>query len=57
MKAVIFAGGLEQDYGRDYLKPKPLVGIGGMPILWHILKIGGSYEQMNLLFAVDTKVI
>jgi len=40
MKAVILAGGLGTRISEEtYLKPKPMVEIGGMPILWHIMKI------------------
>ena len=41
MKAVILAGGLGTRLSEETaLRPKPMVEIGGMPILWHILKIG-----------------
>lgn len=40
MKAVILAGGLGTRLSEEtHLKPKPMVEIGGKPILWHILKI------------------
>jgi glucose-1-phosphate cytidylyltransferase len=40
MKAVILAGGLGTRISEEtHLKPKPMVEIGGMPILWHIMKI------------------
>ena len=40
MKAVIFAGGLGSRISEEtHLKPKPMIEIGGMPILWHIMKI------------------
>jgi glucose-1-phosphate cytidylyltransferase len=40
VKAVILAGGLGTRLGEETeLRPKPMVEIGGMPILWHILKI------------------
>jgi glucose-1-phosphate cytidylyltransferase len=40
MKAVILAGGLGTRLSEEtYLKPKPMVEVGGKPILWHILKI------------------
>ena len=40
MKAVILAGGLGTRISEEtYLKPKPLIEIGGRPILWHIMKI------------------
>jgi glucose-1-phosphate cytidylyltransferase len=40
MKAVILAGGLGTRLSEEtHLKPKPMVEVGGKPILWHILKI------------------
>jgi len=40
MKAVLLAGGLGTRISEETnLKPKPMVEIGGMPILWHIMKI------------------
>ena len=39
MKAVILAGGLGTRISEEsYLRPKPLIEIGGKPILWHIMK-------------------
>lgn len=39
MKAVILAGGLGTRISEEtYLKPKPMIEIGGKPILWHIMK-------------------
>ena len=44
MKAVILAGGLGTSISEEtHLKPKPMVEIGGRPILWHILKIYSSF--------------
>ena len=44
MKAVILAGGLGTRISEETSsKPKPLIEIGGMPILWHIMKIYSSY--------------
>lgn len=44
MKAVILAGGLGTRISEEtHLKPKPMVEIGGKPILWHILKIYSSH--------------
>ncbi len=44
MKAVILAGGLGTRISEEtYTKPKPMVEIGGKPILWHILKIYSSH--------------
>lgn len=40
MKAVILAGGLGTRISEEtHLKPKPMVEVGGRPILWHILKL------------------
>ena len=40
MKAVILAGGLGTRISEETdLKPKPMIAIGGKPILWHIMKI------------------
>lgn len=40
MKAIILAGGLGTRISEEtHLKPKPMIEIGGKPILWHILKI------------------
>jgi len=47
MKAVILAGGLGTRISEETLvKPKPMVEIGGRPILWHIMKIY-SYHGVN----------
>lgn len=44
MKAVILAGGLGTRLSEETtLRPKPMVEIGGMPILWHILKSYSSH--------------
>ena len=44
MKAVILAGGLGTRLAEEtHLRPKPMVEIGGKPILWHILKIYSHY--------------
>jgi glucose-1-phosphate cytidylyltransferase len=46
MKAVILAGGLGTRLSEETgVRPKPMVEIGGMPILWHILKI---YSQHGI---------
>ena len=46
MKAVILAGGFGTRISEEtHLKPKPMVEIGGKPILWHILKI---YSQHGI---------
>ena len=46
MKTVILAGGLGTRISEEtYLKPKPLIEIGGKPILWHIMK---SYSNHGI---------
>lgn len=44
MKAVILAGGLGTRISEEtVLKPKPMVEIGGKPILWHVMQIYSNY--------------
>ncbi|HXW77150.1 MAG TPA: glucose-1-phosphate cytidylyltransferase [Candidatus Eremiobacteraceae bacterium] len=44
MKAVILAGGYGTRISEEtHLRPKPMVEIGGKPVLWHIMKIYSSY--------------
>src|ERR1700712_2846490 len=44
MKVVIFAGGLGTRISEETdTRPKPMVEIGGKPVLWHIIKIYSSY--------------
>ena len=44
MKAVILAGGLGSRISEETnIKPKPLIEIGGMPLLWHIMKIYSAH--------------
>jgi glucose-1-phosphate cytidylyltransferase len=44
MKAVILAGGLGTRISEEtHLKPKPMIEIGGKPILWHIMKLYSAY--------------
>jgi len=44
MKAVILAGGLGTRISEEtHLKPKPMIEIGGKPILWHIMKTYSAY--------------
>jgi glucose-1-phosphate cytidylyltransferase len=45
MKAVILAGGLGTRISEEtHLKPKPMIEIGGRPILWHIMKLYSSHD-------------
>lgn len=44
MKAVILAGGLGTRLSEEtHLRPKPMVEIGGMPLLWHIMKMYSAF--------------
>ena len=44
MKAVILAGGFGTRISEEtHVKPKPMIEIGGMPILWHIMKQYSDY--------------
>ena len=55
-KAVILAGGLGTRLGEETsVKPKPMVEIGGKPILWHILKIYSSYGVNDFIICLGYK--
>jgi len=44
MKAVILAGGLGTRISEEtHLRPKPMIEIGGKPILWHIMKLYSAH--------------
>jgi len=54
MKVVILAGGLGTRLSEEtHIKPKPMVEIGGMPILWHIMKIYPQYGFNDFIDADD----
>jgi glucose-1-phosphate cytidylyltransferase len=56
MKAVILAGGLGTRISEEtHLKPKPMVEIGGMPILWHIMKIYSSHGINDFIICCGYK--
>ena len=56
MKVVIFAGGLGTRISEETdARPKPMVEIGGMPILWHIMKIYGSYGFNEFIICLGYK--
>jgi glucose-1-phosphate cytidylyltransferase len=56
MKAVILAGGLGTRISEEtYLKPKPMVEIGGRPILWHILKIYAAHGVNDFIICCGYK--
>lgn len=56
MKAVILAGGLGTRLSEETdVKPKPMVEIGGSPILWHIMKIYSSYGISDFIICLGYK--
>jgi glucose-1-phosphate cytidylyltransferase len=56
MKAVILAGGLGTRISEEtHLKPKPMVEIGGKPILWHILKMYSSHGVNDFIICCGYK--
>jgi glucose-1-phosphate cytidylyltransferase len=56
MKVVILAGGLGTRLSEEtVLKPKPMVEIGGMPILWHIMKIYSSFGYNDFVICLGYK--
>lgn len=56
MKAVILAGGLGTRLSEETdLKPKPMIEIGGKPILWHILKIYSSHGVNDFIICCGYK--
>ena len=56
MKAVILAGGLGTRISEEtHLKPKPMVDIGGKPILWHILKTYSSHGINDFIICCGYK--
>jgi glucose-1-phosphate cytidylyltransferase len=56
MKAVILAGGLGSRLSEETsLRPKPMVEIGGKPILWHIMKIYSSFGINDFIICLGYK--
>jgi glucose-1-phosphate cytidylyltransferase len=56
MKAVILAGGFGTRLSEEtHLKPKPMVEVGGMPILWHILKIYSHFGINDFIICCGYK--
>jgi len=56
VKAVILAGGLGTRISEEtYLRPKPLVEIGGKPILWHIMKTYSAHGVNDFLICCGYK--
>ena len=56
MKAVILAGGLGSRLSEEtVLRPKPMVEIGGRPILWHIMNIHAAHGITEFIVALGYK--
>lgn len=56
MKVVILAGGFGTRISEEsHLKPKPMVEIGGRPILWHIMKIYSSFGFNDFVICLGYK--
>lgn len=56
MKVVIFAGGLGTRISEETdIRPKPMVEIGGKPILWHIMKIYSHYGFNDFIICLGYK--
>ncbi len=56
MKVVIFAGGLGTRLAEETdVRPKPMVEIGGKPILWHIMKIYSHYGHNDFIICLGYK--
>jgi glucose-1-phosphate cytidylyltransferase len=56
MKAVILAGGLGTRISEEsHLKPKPMVEVGGMPVLWHILKLYSAHGIDEFIICLGYK--
>lgn len=56
MKAVILAGGLGTRISEEsHLKPKPMIEIGGKPILWHIMKTYSHYGINDFVICLGYK--
>jgi glucose-1-phosphate cytidylyltransferase len=56
MKAVILAGGLGSRLSEETdVKPKPMVTVGGRPILWHLMKLYSHYGITDFIIALGYK--
>ncbi|GLO12637.1 glucose-1-phosphate cytidylyltransferase [Pseudomonas putida] len=56
MKAVILAGGLGTRISEEsHLRPKPMIEIGGKPIIWHIMKIYSHYGINDFVICLGYK--
>ena len=56
MKVIILAGGMGTRISEEsYLKPKPMIEIGGLPILWHIMKYYSSFGYHEFIICCGYK--
>jgi glucose-1-phosphate cytidylyltransferase len=56
MKAVILAGGMGTRIAEEtHLRPKPMIEIGGQPILWHIMKIYSAHGVNDFIICCGYK--
>lgn len=56
MKVVILAGGLGTRISEEsHLRPKPMIEIGGKPVLWHIMNIYAAYGASEFIVAAGYK--
>jgi glucose-1-phosphate cytidylyltransferase len=56
MKVVILAGGLGTRISEEtHLKPKPMIEIGGKPLIWHIMKLYASYGIIEFIVCCGYK--
>lgn len=56
MKAVILAGGLGTRFSEETsIQPKPMIRVGGMPMLWHIMKIYSCYDVNDFIICCGYK--
>jgi NDP-sugar pyrophosphorylase family protein len=56
MKAVILAGGMGTRISEEsHLRPKPMIEIGGRPILWHIMKIYSQHGISDFVICLGYK--
>jgi len=56
MKVVLLAGGFGTRISEEsYLKPKPMIEIGGKPILWHIMKLYSHYGYNEFVICCGYK--
>ena len=56
MKSVILSGGYGTRFSEEtYDKPKPLIEIGNMPIIWHIMKNYSHYKINDFIICAGYK--